>query len=211
MVSISQYYKTQQLTPLISLYGIHFTHWPHVFTAAFEITAYLNIFFKRLGPSDVVPLEPLAVTTWDLLILLWIANRCLGEDLSLSSGLHNGSAVVFCPCAHPDRLILGSRRRARLPHQHPLSLLPPCGRHLPHITAPPWRKPGCVTLLSHFLPPCCPEQVVYHAFVTFFYFLVWCHVWKLQLIFLRDKAASVCPPLGRVSLWAVHTGRLLLD
>lgn len=48
---------------------------------------------------------------------------------------------------------------------------PPCGRHLPHITAPSYRCLQSTTLLlSHFLLPCCLSQ--------FCFSLLWCNFWN---------------------------------
>ena len=62
---------------------------PDMHISSFEITALLSVCLM-LEPLKVVPLEPLAVTHRDVLILSRITNRCLREDLSLCSALHKG-------------------------------------------------------------------------------------------------------------------------
>lgn len=174
------------------------TCWPHVLTAGFEISR----------SSWAVSCNPQG-----LLVLLWITDRCLREDLSLSSGLHKGSAVVYRPHAHHGWMILSSRSCPLLPHWHLtacfLCLLPPCGRNLPHGTAPQ-QKGAVVFNLAALFPPFLLSPTSSLLPLCAFFISVWCNVWKLQLIAM-NRIASVCPPKGYVCLWAVHAWRLLSD
>lgn len=122
----------------------------------FFLFFFLNAQVIRLGSSGAISCNPQGLVDF----LVWITNRCLWEDLSLSSGLHKGSAVVFCPLAHPDPLILSSRSSPRCPHWKPFTLpaapmWQTSATHNSTTSKESWGvQPSCPVL------PCCPHQVV---------------------------------------------------
>jgi len=108
-----------------------------------------------------------SIPTGDSLILLWISNRCLKEELSSSSGLHKGSAVV--PPV-PSRaltawLILAGGYSPRLPSS---------GQPVPSA-APVWltsatHNVNLATKENRGVRPRCPPSLLFTTcFVPLFY------------------------------------------